>query len=737
MMKHILLILAGVLTFTTGMRAENLPSERKKVGLVLSGGGAKGMAHIGALKVIEKAGLPIDYVVGTSMGSIIGGLYAIGYTPEQMDSMVRKQDWAFLLSDRIPRSEMNMMEREADEKYIISVPFSKNTIKEVTGGLIKGQNIANLFSELTLGYHDSINFSKLPIPFACVSENIASGKEYVFHEGVLATAMRASMAIPGVFTPVRLDSMVLIDGGVTNNYPVNIARQMGADIIIGVDVQSPMKPADELDNAGTILGQLIDLMGQDQYMKNLKETNVHIKVNVKGYSAASFNHTAIDSLIIRGEEAATHQWEALLNLKNEIGIPDNYQPVRPHPYESVDWIMVKNIHFNGLDEKDKQWIMKRCDLIENGFNHISRIEEATSIIRANTNYSSVTYNLVQNDKGEYNLNYTLNKKQESRINIGIRFDSEEIATLLINARTTLNTELPSYISGTARLGKRYGAKLAYGIEPSPLTTLSLSYQFRLNDIDYHQNGKRSFNSTFRHHIAEISYHNVWLRNMQFGMGTRYELYGYDKFLHVEGTPTYNPQKREHFFSYYATLHYDSFDKAYFPSRGVKMHGSYTLYTDNFMEYENGTPFSGVQGSIESVIPVTRRFSILPSVHGRFLFGKNIPYSKMNIMGGDIMEKYLPYQLPFAGTTRVELMDNSLLIGGIKLRQRMGSIHYLTLTGNYALSSHKIKNILREDSMFGCAITYGMDSMFGPLEATFNYTNHSDKVGFYINLGYKF
>ena len=737
MMKHILLILAGVLTFATGMRAENLPSERKKVGLVLSGGGAKGMAHIGALKVIEKAGIPIDYVVGTSMGSIIGGLYAIGYTPEQMDSMVRKQDWAFLLSDRIPRSEMNMMERDADEKYIISVPFSKNTIKEVTGGLIKGQNIANLFSELTLGYHDSINFNKLPIPFACVSENIASGKEHVFHEGVLATAMRASMAIPGVFTPVRLDSMVLIDGGVTNNYPVNIARQMGADIIIGVDVQSPMKPADELDNAASILGQLIDLMGQDQYLKNLQETNVYIKVNVKGYSAASFNHAAIDSLIIRGEEAATHEWEALQNLKDEIGIPENYQPVRPYPYESVDWIMVKNIHFNGLDEKDKQWIMKRCDLIENGFNHISLIEEATSIIRANTNYSNVTYNLVQNGKGEYNLSYTLNKKQESRINIGIRFDSEEIATLLINARTTLKTELPSYISGTARLGKRYGAKLAYGIEPSPLTTLSLSYQFRLNDIDYYQDGKRSFNSTFRHHIAEISYHNVWLRNMQFGMGTRYELYGYDKFLHVEGTPTYNPQKREHFFSYYATLHYDSFDKAYFPSRGVKMHGSYTLYTDNFVKYEDGRPFSGVLGSIESVIPVTRRFSILPSVHGRFLFGKNIPYSKMNIMGGDIMEKYLPYQLPFAGTTRVELMDNSLLIGGIKLRQRMGSIHYLTLTGNYALSSRKIKHILQEDSMFGCAITYGMDSMFGPLEATFNYTNHSDKVGFYINLGYKF
>ena len=283
-MKHLILLLAMLFVGGIQNTSARVEQQRKKVGLVLSGGGAKGMAHIGAIKVIEEVGIPIDYVVGTSMGSIIGGLYAIGYTPEQLDSMVRKQDWTFLLSDRISRTDKNMAKREVDEKYLISVPFSKDAIQNVSGGLIKGQNISNLFSELTLGYHDSIDFSHLPIPYACVSENIVKGEEYVFHQGVLSTAMRASMAIPGVFTPVRLDSMVLIDGGVVNNYPVNIAREMGADVIIGVDVQSELKPANELESATAILGQLVDLMGQDQYLKNVKETNVHIKVNVKGYS---------------------------------------------------------------------------------------------------------------------------------------------------------------------------------------------------------------------------------------------------------------------------------------------------------------------------------------------------------------------------------------------------------------------------------------------------------------------
>ncbi|MEG0454250.1 MAG: patatin-like phospholipase family protein, partial [Bacteroides sp.] len=188
---------------------------RKKVAVVLSGGGAKGVAHIGALRVIEKAGIPIDYVVGTSMGAIVGGLYSIGYTPEQLDSMVRKQNWTFLLSDKIKRSEQTMLERKNAATYVLSIPYSKGMKEKSLGGMIQGQNLSNLFSELTVGYHDSVNFNKLPIPFACVSENVVNGKQVVFHEGILSTAMRASMAITFVFTPVRIDSMVLVDGGMT------------------------------------------------------------------------------------------------------------------------------------------------------------------------------------------------------------------------------------------------------------------------------------------------------------------------------------------------------------------------------------------------------------------------------------------------------------------------------------------------------------------------------------------
>lgn len=732
----LLIVAAGVLS--AALHAAEQPVPRKKVGVVLSGGGAKGMAHIGALKVIEQAGIPIDYVVGTSMGSIIGGLYSIGYSSGQLDSMVRRQDWTFLLSDKIPRSEQNMAEREASEKYVLTLPFGKGAKAQAIGGLIKGQNLANLFSELTVGYHDSIDFDKLPIPFACVSENIVNGDEVDFHHGVLTTAMRASMAIPGVFTPVRLDSMVLVDGGVVNNYPVNVARAMGADLIIGVDVQSDLKPAGDLNSAGSILGQLINLMGLQLYQKNLDETDTYIKVNVEGYSAASFTPSAIDTLIRRGEEAAREQQEALMELKRRLGLDSTYMPKPlPHyPYSPNRKVYVREIIFDGLDEKDKRWLLKRCDLKEDSEISIRRIEEATAILCSNLEYSNATYNLPEAPGGGYNLHIQLSKKYENKLNVGIRFDTEETASLLINVTSNFRRKVPTTLSVTGRLGKRYAARIDYGFEPAPLKNIGLAYMFQYNDINFYHHGDKSHNATFRYHLGEFSFSDVWYKNIRFAFGLRYELYDYDKFLYQEGNQGFDVGT-EHFFSYFAQAHYETFDKGYFPSRGVSARASYSLYTDNFTGYDGHAPFSAIQGYCQGVVPVTRRLSMIPAVYGRFLIGKDIPYSKLNAMGGDVQGRFLQQQLPFVGINNVEQMKNALLVGSMKFRQRMGSVHYLTLTGNYALSASKLRYLLEQDTMFGCGLGYGLDSMFGPLEVSMNYANRANKVSMYINLGFKF
>ena len=714
--------------------------QRKKVGVVLSGGGAKGMAHIKALKVIEEAGIPIDYIAGTSMGAIVGGLYAIGYTPEQLDSMVRKQNWTFLLSDRIKRSAMSLTDRERSEKFIVSIPFTKSPKDAASsGGTIEGQNLANLFSDLTMGYHDSINFDKLPIPFACVAANVVNGEQIIFHNGILSTAMRASMAIPGVFTPVRQDSMVLVDGGIVNNYPADVVKAMGADVIIGVDVQNALKKADKLNSAPDILGQIVDITCQSNHEKNVDLTDTYIRVNVDGYSSASFTPAAIDTLMRRGEEAAKAQWNSLLALKKKIGISDNYVPKRHGPYSSlsnVRTIYVTDISFSGVEADDKKWLMKKCNLKENSNITTQQIEQALYQLRGSQSYSSASYTLTDTPEG-YHLNFLLQAKYEKRINLGIRFDSEEIASLLINGTADLKTHIPSRLSLTGRLGKRYAARIDYTLEPMQQRNFNFSYMFQYNDINIYEEGERAYNTTYKYHLAEFGFSDVWYKNFRFGLGFRFEYYKYKDFLFKKPEFIGLDVESEHFLSYFAQVHYNTYDKGYFPSKGSDFKAAYSLYTDNMAQYNEQAPFSALSASWASVIPATRRFSIIPSIYGRVLIGKGIPYPLKNSIGGEVYGFYIPQQLPFAGVTNMELMENSIIITSLKFRQRMGSIHYLTLTGNYGLTDSHFFEILKGKQLFGISAGYGMDSVFGPLEISLGYSNQTDKGSCFVNLGYYF
>ncbi len=713
--------------------------QRKKVGVVLSGGGAKGMAHIKALKVIEEAGIPIDYIAGTSMGAIVGGLYAIGYTPEQLDSMVRKQDWTFLLSDRIKRSAMSLTDRERSEKYTVSIPFTKTPKDAVTGGIMKGQNLANLFSDLTVGYHDSINFNKLPIPFACVAANVVNGEQIIFHDGILSTAMRASMAIPGVFTPVRQDSMVLVDGGIVNNYPADVVKAMGADIIIGVDVQNALKKADKLNSVPDILGQIVDITCQSNHDKNVDLTDTYIRVNVDGYSSASFTPAAIDTLMRRGEEAAKDQWSSLLALKKKIGIAEDYTPKQHGPYSSLSnarTIYVTDISFSGVEVDDKKWLMKKCKLEENSDISTQQIEQALNQLRGSQSYSSASYTLKETPEG-YHLNFLLQEKYERRINLGIRFDSEEIASLLVNATADLKTRIPSRLALTGRLGKRYAARIDYTLEPMQQRNFNFSYMFQYNDINIYEEGDRAYNTTYKYHLAEFGFSDVWYKNFRFGLGLRFEYYKYKDFLFKKPEISDLKVESEHFLSYFAQVQYNTYDKGRFPSKGSDFRAAYSLYTDNMAQYNEHAPFSALNASWASVIPVTRRFAVIPSIYGRILIGRDFPYPLQNAIGGEVPGFYIPQQLPFAGVTNLELMDNTVMIASIKFRQRMGAIHYLTLTGNYGLTDSNFFDILKGKQLFGISAGYGMDSIFGPLEISLGYSNQTDKGSCFVNLGYYF
>ena len=708
-------------------------AERKKVGLVLSGGGAKGIAHIGVIEVLEKAGIPVDYVVGTSMGSIVGGLYAIGYDIQVLDSMVRNQNWSFLLSDKVYRDNLSFSEKEMTEKYILSFPFGRGKENRMPAGFVSGQNVYHLFSDLTVGYHDSLNFEELPIPFACVAANIIDGKEVVLKQGDLVQAMRASMAIPGVFTPVHLDSLILVDGGIVNNFPVDVAKAMGADIIIGVDVQSDLKKAEQLNSLPGVMGQLIHLLCMNKFEENLKLTDLYIKPDLNEYSSASFIQEAIDTMIYRGKQAAEAQWEQLIALKERIGVEEELTKTREKKV-FADTFFVRRIYLKGVSKDEEKWLRRTIRLKENGPITKEEIHRAIASLYGTKSFANVSYRLLGGP--EYDLELNLKENDRSIINLGFRFDSEEMAAILLNLKLNYRP-LKGFRSGfTARLSKNPFVRLDYSLENPLIRKLNLSYMFKYNDFNIYDRGDKINAVTYRYHLGELSLTDIYLRNFKFQVGLRYEYFDYDPFLFKDDNQTIHV-KSEGFISYYAVAEVETFDRRYYPSRGLSFSAAYSVYTDNFTQYNGQLPFSALSANFTGVIPITNRFKMLPSVYGRVLIGKNVPYPYLNYMGGQVFGRYMQQQLPFEGISRVEVFENSLLVARLHLRQRMGSRHYLSFIGNYALQDDNFFDILGNRGIWGGSVGYSYDTALGPIDLIFHMSDWTKKLGFYFNLGFYF
>ena len=405
MTKTRLWLLTAVLTFCSSMYAQqdSARCERKKVAVVLSGGGAKGMAHIGVLKVLEKAGIPVDIVTGTSMGSIIGGLYAIGYNANALDSMVRVQDWSYVITDKEDLSNQSLNDRRKQNTYFFTTGLTIGKRDLQAGGFIKGKNLAELFQQLCTGYTDSLDFTHdLRIPFACVATNVVDNSEVVFHSGRLPQAMRASMAIPAAFSPVRIGDKVLVDGGLKNNYPADIAREMGAEVIIGVTVQGAPKVAEDMSGTMSIISQIVDVNCKNKYDENLAITDLHLQVDTKGYGSASFSPAAIDTLIRRGEELAMRRWNDIIALKQRIGIDDSFRPVILQPLRPK--VMTEKQHvtgytFENMTPQAERFLRQKFNLDRTDSIDAKLEQKITTSMRVDLFYQTAECRLLPNDEG--------------------------------------------------------------------------------------------------------------------------------------------------------------------------------------------------------------------------------------------------------------------------------------------------------------------------------------------------
>ena len=743
------MIVAVLMTGTANAQLDSTAVKRKKVGVVLSGGGAKGMAHIGVLKVLEKAGIPVDIVTGTSIGSIVGGLYAIGYNAHSLDSMVRTQDWTYVITDKEDLRKQSLLDRKKQNTYLFNTGLTIGKRDMSAGGLIRGKNLAELFQKLFVGYTDSLDFNKdLKIPFACVATNIMDNSEVVFHSGRLPQAIRASMSIPAAFSPVRMGDMVLVDGGLKNNFPVDVARQMGAEVVIGITLNGKPKTAEDITGTMKIVGQIIDVNCVNKYDENKALSDLWMNVDPHGYSTASFTAEAIDSLVRYGEEEAMRHWDEIIALKKLIGIDDSFRPTIYYPLRPNT--MTERQHIVGFTFENMTPQAER--FLRNKF-HLNKVDsidakleqELTTSMRMDLFYQTAECQLIP-QAGGVRVVLSAGERKSLQFHAGVRYDTEEHAAILLGLDIPLKTAIPVETDITLRLGKRLMARGEITIHPRFFTRPTFSYTFHRNDVDVYTYGDLDYNIRYNQSQAEFLPINFDLRHFNLQMGLRWDFLHYRNKLGSESAKQVTLEN-QHFFSYRARLVLNTEDNWNFPTRGTRFNAEYAYLTNNFAQLDVIDAEGNKQGKTAGMSDVCAnwrmsftigsRFTIQPMLYGRLLFGSVVPAVFGNTIGGEWFGHYVEQQMPFAGVGNLEYVHNQFVAAQLQAQQRIGKSSYVLLRVAAGQHAPKVKELLDYRTMIGAQGAFYYNTMFGPVGATLGYSNHTKKAYFFINLGYEF
>ena len=652
---------------------------------------------------------------------------------------IRKQDWSYVITDKEDLRNQSLSDRSKQYKYVFSTGIAFGKKKASEGGIIKGKNLAELFGQLCTGYTDSLDFSNdLKIPFACVATNIIDNSEVDFHSGRLPQAMRASMAIPAAFAPVRLGDKVLVDGGLKNNYPVDIAKEMGADIVIGVTVQGDPKTADEIKGTIGILSQIVDVNCKNKVEENLAMTDLHMQVNTTGYGTASFSAVAIDTLVRRGEEEAMRHWDELIALKRRIGIDDSFRPTIHHPLRPkvmTERQHIKSFIFENMTPQDERFLRQKFHLSKADSIDAELQQQLTTSMRVDLFYKTAECRLLPDDDGVH-VALTAGNRKSAQASVGLRFDTEEYAALLLGLEVPLKSSIPVNTELTVRLGKRIMVRGELTAHPRSFTRPSLNYTFRRNDIDFYVGGDRDYSILFNQFQAEVVPISHDYRNFTLQMGLRWDFMHYRNKLESEKS-TNVTLKNGNYLSYRARLNYNSEDNWYFPTRGARFKAEYSYLTDNFVKLEGQVGMSDISASWRKSFTFGRRFTLQPMAYGRLLLGKTVPFIFANTVGGDWFGHYLEQQMPFVGIGNVEFVADQFVAVQLQGQLRIATNNFVLLRLAGAQQADKLKELFDHKTLYGIQAAYFYKTMFGPLGATFGYSNRTKEPYFYLNLGYEF
>ena len=756
-------------------RMDEIRRHRPTVALVLSGGGAKGAAHVGVIEYIESLGIPVDMVLGTSMGGLVGGLYSLGYTTQEMDSLVRNMDWNWAFSDKLSREYISYTDVKYKEKYLLSIPFyyekdyyrmkladdyrfddvrsheilhigadneggadllKHNFLGSLPSGYIYGQNVSNMISSLTIGYQDSIDFQELPIPFVCIAADMVSGKAKIWHSGKMNLAMRSTMSIPGVFAPVRTQGMVLVDGGLRDNYPTALAREMGADIIIGVDLSQGKRTYMQVNNIGDILGQGIDMLGRDAFERNVNIPDVKIKPRLPEFNMMSFNPKAIDTIIVRGREAAMAQDSLLREVAARTA--GKYEPERnPKAFDfHTDSLMIYDVDVTGVLPKEKAVLMDRLDLDLSRKLSRQDLDHIVAQIYGTQCYDFVTYELLGKEE-PFKLLINCKKGPVHQLGLGMRADTEEIVSLLVNLGINTHRLHGHSFDLTGKISANPYVQLRWFYDMPKVPTVNAEASVRWTDMGMLNFRDNNLSLSFFHASQEVYLSNMKWKHFDIKGGLRNDVFNIRNVRSSQIIGDYDlGHLNNDFVSLFMDARTDTFDDGYFPTEGVNAGVSYSWTFAGFPHKMRN--FHTVSADAKLVVPGNEIFTFIPSVNVRFLLGKgDVPVAYFNAIGGSVAGRYVDQQLPFIGITNLAAMKNIMTMYRTDFRFKVAENHYVTGILNYVRDCDDFKSYGVGMGYVGAGVEYSYDTIFGPLSANIHWSDMTGKVGIYLSAGYNF
>lgn len=741
-------------------RMETIRKERPVVAVVLAGGGALGAAHIGVLEYLDEAGIPVDMVVGASMGGLVGGMYSLGFSGQQIDSVFHSVNWDVMMSDFVPSNQYTSDKRKRVEKYVLGIPFhyddnewirrqslgsskpvrEQNFVSSITEGYLYGFNIYNMLNSKTVGYQNDMSFLDLPVPFVCTATDLVTGRTKNWTDGSVVDALRSTMSIPLAFHPIRKDDKVYVDGGICNNFPVDIARAMGADIVIGVNLHLPSTLEEASSVVQLVYMSLTKPGAIMSYDNNVKDVDIYLEPDMSDYHLLSFTDSAISDLIGRGYKAAEEHKEQFDALSAKTGTESDLQKRGKTVDISYNPVVINSIEYVGLTDQEIDYFQHKLGLKAGGSYTAKDFEKAVAKVYGTGAFSHATYQLL-GESEPYRFVLVCEKAPVNEFLIGLRGDTEGLLSAAFALGYNSNSLWGHRFMLSCDAGKFSSLKLDWKYKPYRAPSLNAYLQTSYSAYrGYGAAGETDrYHGEFWHNESAFFINDNYFYNADIDLGVKVEC---TPFLreYGEGRDLSGGGKSVWAYSY-LNASYNSLDDKYFPSKGLKVSAGceYLLgaYGANSTSKTSGTKYANL--ALLAPVSVTDCFAVIPSAYSRVIAGaesRMSSYYMANAIGGMMSGRYFSHQIPFIGYNGVKRVGDRLGLLGLDFRYRIMSKVYISLIGqmyNDSIGEREWK----DNTVYAAAVQCSVKTLFGPVSANVHWGSDVGKLGVYLSAGFDF